>query len=312
MEINKDHRVICANNLLVDFSIKLVRGLSSSEIEDYVAKILAVRMDVSIIPILDLCVLAFHTRNIRGGKGERKLSYEILAAISKNYRNLVLDLLKHLPEYGCWRDVFTVGKQLEMTDEVIEMVAKQLKEDMMLLVIPDENSKISMLAKWAPREKTHDSGLVKKLSFRLFPSEKTYQGKMASYRKMLSSLNRHIDTVEIKMCSEKFASIVPSKVPGHALQNYRKAFLNRTKGRTVRSKKPDRVECAEHFLKYFEKSTKYEITMKETDIEFPIRTPFQILRSQLDDEMYDPVRETVGKWINNNIENEGPQMSYWS
>jgi hypothetical protein len=283
MRINNDNKVVgvngsdvfsSTNNSLVDFSVRLVRGLSSTEIKDYVSKILAVGTNVSIMPLLDLCVLAFQTRNIRGGKGERKLAYEILAAISEHHRSLVVELLKHLPEYGCWRDVFTIGKQLGMTDEVVEMAAKQLKQDMMLLVIPpslpslgqsNENSKISLLAKWAPREKTHDRGLAKKLSTRLFPNEKTYQGRMASYRKMLSSLNRHIDTVEIKMCGEKFASIVPSKVPGRALQNYRKAFLNTSK----KSEKPDRVECAEHFRKHFEKGARGEITIKAADVVFP-------------------------------------------
>jgi hypothetical protein len=48
---------------------------------------------------------------------------------------------------------------------------------------------------------------------------------MKVYRKCIANLNKALDTVEIKMCSGDWDSIVPANVPALALKKYHNAFL---------------------------------------------------------------------------------------
>jgi len=258
----------------VDLSVMLVRGLTAEKIQVGVEAVLAMPSKEA---LEDLCVLLFQTRNIRGGKGERALAYDMLAALDKKQHALSLALLPLFSHYGCWKDLFVLGQNLAFKETVLDLTVKQFAADN--AAIKTEGGKISLLAKWAPREKSFNGLLAKWLANRLFPNSAILSERMKMYRKMVSALNKHIDTVEVKMCDRHFADIEPSHVPGRALQKYRKAFLNEAStfknghhdkfAKGERSTEYDRVEAAIHFSEHFAAGAKGEVILKGADTVYP-------------------------------------------
>jgi Domain of unknown function (DUF2828) len=259
----------------VDLSVMLVRGLTAEKVSAGMEAVLAMPLKEA---LEDLCVLLFQTRNIRGGKGERTLAYDMLEALDKKQHALSLALLPLFSHYGCWRDLFKLALNVSFTDTVLELVVKQFALDNAALVT--EGGKVSLLAKWAPREKSHGGPLAKLLAKRLFADSLVVSEKLKAYRKMVSALNKHIDTVEVKMCDHHFADIEPGHVPGRALQKYRRAFLNEAStwqdgkhvkrpGSGSRSSEYDREEAGRHFSEHFHKGASGEVVIKGSDTVYP-------------------------------------------
>lgn len=230
---------------LVDLSVRLVRGGWSPELEALFLKALETSEE-------DTIVLAFQTRDIRGGKGERKLFGQMVEILLKTRPELMIGLLDLVPEYGCWRDLYTEHFYGYRPD-VVDLVVKQLKAD----ADTKPSATISLCAKWAPREGKNTEG-AKAMAAQLFPSEPRLSHRLKAYRKLVAGLNRRLDTTEIKMCSQHFADIDPAKVPGVCLAKHMKAFLNQPlKGRGLRHPDdPDRNACREHFQDHMAKAVK--------------------------------------------------------
>lgn len=229
-----------SGNSLLDLSVLLVRGADQQRIEPLFLQALEEAEE-------DAFVLAFQTRDIRGGKGERALFKTLFATALKARPQLALAVLDLVPEYGCWRDLFSMN-----IPQVLEMAANQLLAD-----AKSEDKPISLCAKWAPREGKDTEG-AKALAAVLFPEEKRLSERLKRYRKLVAGLNRRLDTTEIKMCDRKFADIKPAKVPGLCLQKHMRAFLNEDLKRKQVLRHPDdkdRMECREHFQEHFKKAT---------------------------------------------------------
>jgi len=224
---------------LLDLSVLLVRGADQQRIESLFLQALEDNDE-------DAFVMAFQTRDIRGGKGERALFKMLFATALKARPQLALAVLDLVPEYGCWRDLFSMN-----IPQVLEMAANQLLAD-----AKSEDKPISLCAKWAPREGKDTEG-AKALAAVLFPEEKRLSERLKRYRKLVAGLNRRLDTTEIKMCDRKFADIEPAKVPGLCLQKHMRAFLNEDLKRKQVLRHPDdkdRMECREHFQEHFKKA----------------------------------------------------------
>ena len=284
----------------VDLSVMLVRGLTAEKIQAGVEAVLAMPSKEA---LEDLCVLLFQTRNIRGGKGERALAYDMLAALDKKQHALSLALLPLFSHYGCWKDLFVLGQNVAFKETVLDLTVKQFAADN--TAIKAEGGKVSLLAKWAPREKSFNGLLAKWLANRLFPNSAILSERMKAYRKMVSALNKHIDTVEVKMCDRHFADIEPSHVPGRALQKYRKAFLNEVStfknghhdkyARGERSTEYDRIEGAKHFSEHFAAGAKGDIVLKGADTVYPHEVVEAVYQSHEDSEAERNLR--LGQWL---------------
>lgn len=139
--------------------------------------------------IHDLMVLIFATRNTRGGKGEKKLAYEMfLRVYSQGLPKTALALLKLFPHYGYWKDMLhliKINKELnkesssnkdeELFKAAINIMADQLAMDRLELkqykqtasLESTNKPSISLLAKWLPRENASldkKTGVVNALS----------------------------------------------------------------------------------------------------------------------------------------------------
>ena len=222
--------------------------------------------------------LVGQTRDIIDGKGEYSLAYMLLAVWNKHYPSLARFAFECFlvgPDhpYGSWKDVKGMIKYMEQkkTGEelivyAIKLLNSQLKED----ATADQPS---LAAKWTPREKSSHSSLFVQLALDYYPeytvSAKTPEmvkraetkAKM-DYRKLISSLNKKLDTVQIKQCANTWAEIEPCKQTSITMHKQKRAFLNKTKKGEQRTFLDDRILCASKFEEFASKAEKGEVEIK--------------------------------------------------
>jgi hypothetical protein len=240
----------------VDLNVKLVRGADPAE--------LCAALDAVVAAghLTDAILLTFHSRNIRGGKGERDIGATLLNHLWCTQEAAVRKVLHLWPEYGSWRDVFAFLKGGDATATVSPslqlafrgLAVDQLRRDF----TTPESGRISLCAKWAPREhgSRADRDVVRFLSHELFPRAANPGARLAAYRKLVASLNNRVNTVETLMCAGHWSDIRPAAVPGRAGALYGRAFLNlpvksRSHSEFRYPDNPDRMACREHFKHHF-------------------------------------------------------------
>ena len=230
-----------------------------------------------------------HTRDIIDGKGEYTLTYMMIHTWFNFYPELAKFALKCLVDlgdksvhqYGSWKDIKYFcdycKEKGESTDHpliqyAIKLTNEQLSKDFTSLM--SNSSDISLSAKWAPREKSSFRWLYEALATDYYSQYMTTatnenQSKRAvlkcktEYRKLLSILNKKIDTLQIKQCGQDWSTIDFNKVTSISLSRQKQAFLNVKKDRSVRfSESLDRIECAEHFNAHIQKAVRGEVEMK--------------------------------------------------
>lgn len=247
----------------------IVRGVTSKQLGELVDKVYSVENIKHIEKILDFWAIAFQTRDVRGGKGERTAFVELFKLYAKWFgRTHVNYMLPLVPEYGCWRDLFELMKEPTLKKACLRLIVKQFREDRAVL---KEGRRFSLLAKWLPRARSATfTGQATTIATALYPNLTCKQVRQRLYRKQLAEMNVALKTVEVPMCGGRWQTIEPGKVPGKALKLYRKAFLNRTlETNTQRSGQADRVICAEHFKDHLERVMSGKATVNGANTVFP-------------------------------------------
>jgi hypothetical protein len=294
-------------NFLLDLNIKCVRGVDKTVLQNAMKDVLSVRTTETVV---DAFVTAFHTRNIRGGKGERLVFYNLFQTLGAAYPEMAIELLDLVPHYGCWNDLFVLAHHVKhdtpaesaaarMRNAILDLTAKQLMEDS-----TNTTGKQSLAAKWAPREDSEYKGLARELAQRLFPTVTQYSTQMRRYRQFVADLNRRLKTVETYMCAGRWDEIEPSSVPGRAGKLYVKAFLNepstyRPKGVTAVKeglRRPDdetRMACRTHFQEHYAKAARGEAKVHGADTLFPHEVVKKAARGEMLESEKDHLR---GVW----------------
>jgi hypothetical protein len=240
-----------------------------------------------------LCILykmIGHTRDITDGKGEYMLSYMMICTWYEFFPSLAifaLDTLvkfgddKNTHQYGSWKDLkyfcqycldTTKRGNHELISRSIRLMNTQLKEDERLLNDGLEQS-ISLVAKWTPREKSKYGWLFERLAvdyfFEIFETSKDQNSRSRAvlkcktqYRKLISNLNKKLDTVQIKQCSKQWANIDPSNQTSITMNRQKFAFLNKTKLGARRYEDPDRIDCAKKFEAFIKDAVEGKVNIK--------------------------------------------------
>jgi hypothetical protein len=233
----------------VDLNVKLVRGAAEADLRGGLDEVVAAGH------LEDAVLLAFHARNVRGGKGERDVAAVMLEHLWHADEAAVRRVLSLWPAYGSWRDVFALLAAPETVESLraalLDLAVAQLEVDR-----STATGSISLCAKWAPREhgSRADKILAGRLAERLFPVVVAKPQRMKAYRQLVAGLNKRAATVETLMCAGHWADIRPATVPGRAGKQYARAFLNLSgkKGETLRHPEDaDRMACREHFKEHF-------------------------------------------------------------
>jgi hypothetical protein len=266
---------------------QLVRGCSAGYIDAQVRNAFAGSTDEEVLR--DYAVMAFQTRDVRGGKGERDVFYAMFMALIEQRPALTRPLLALIPEYGCWVDAWNLwglaSKHASVCDSLRSAIVDLAKwiyfEDQAKL---DRGEKISLLGKWLPREESKHNEVALVLANALHPEPTEQDDRWRAYRKGCSRLNAALKTTEIAMCGGKWATIEPGAVPGRLLAKGRKAFLNEIVARRGKPRSrfsasltgglrhpdsEDRMACRTHFQAHTKKALAGEVTMKGADTVYP-------------------------------------------
>lgn len=272
---------------IVQLSFQLTRTRNSTQLSTQLNKLLndlhnahktsTILHEVYIEYMSLLYRMIAHTRDIIDGKGEYALSYMLLDVWHSKYPQLATFALKLFvtsdnPEthpYGSWKDIkYLYGKKVdpELMCFAQNLLVNQLKQDAV-----SENP--SLAAKWVPREKSQFGELFTELATRYFShyldTAKTDQTKKKAiikakmdFRKLISSLNKKLDTVQIKQCANEWSSIDPENQTSITMHKQKRAFLNIDKKGQQRSTNEDRISCAKKFEEYAKKAQKGEVEIK--------------------------------------------------
>ena len=225
-----------------------------------------------------------HTRDIVDGKGEYRLAYMLVNVWQKHYPELAKYAFKlfvlppdgysdnnnnNYHPYGSWKDIkYFRGKYdcPNLNNYILSLLVNQLREDV-------KNDNPSLAAKWVPREKSQFKDVFNELALMYFSNyietaynevshRKAVLKAKTDFRKLISSLNKKLDTVQIKQCSNNWSEIIPDKQTSITMHKQKRAFLNIKKNGETRYDIPDRNECAITFSLFVKKAVDGEVEIK--------------------------------------------------
>ncbi len=230
-------------------------------------------------PVLAVVWLMF-SRDIRGGCGERRTFRVIIHRLAYENPDLVIKLLPLIPEYGRWDDVveiFCGDVPCKVRDEALAMIKTQLELDNVAM---ETNMNTSLAAKWMPSLSTSS----KETRRRANQLRSALNMSPKAYRKMLSSLRKHIDVVECKLSSNEWSDIDYESVPSKAGLLYRDAFIRHD---------------GERYNQYLE-----DVRSGKSNMNADVLFPYEIVHAYMcdsywDDDRIKPYDETLElKWKN--------------
>lgn len=242
--------------------------------------------------------LVAHVRDIQCGKGEQKLSFMLLYNLHHYYPEIAMNIFRRFIDlgpdihpYGSMKDIkyfcqYIFEKSGDQNHPFIKDILTLAKHYLNMddnkfyyyyTRVDTEKPRLTLIGKWLPRD---GGGKKKKKKFAWINKELAkiyYPGIMASakserskkaatkkcqmqLRKLLSALNKYLDTTQIKMCKKTWSEIEFAKVTGPTLRKNRKAFQNKTKKGEKRSDDYDRVKCAQNLQNHLEESKKNQAT----------------------------------------------------
>lgn len=203
----------------LNFAVASLRHMSDNDIIDkfmrafYENKLLAMKW-------------LFFARDIREGLGERRLFRVVMEHIANEEPNMVSALIKLVPEYGRYDDLWCLLDNDKLAPHVFHLIVEQINDDWINM---NNNKPISLMAKWLPsinassaETKRYGKVICKALGL----SEK-------DYRKYLSQFRKYLDIVEVKMSDKNWSEINYETVPSRANLIYKDAFMRNDAERRI-------------------------------------------------------------------------------
>ena len=255
---------------IVQFNFQLVRDANIDYMENKMKEILNIinnLVDETDKPLKkELLTIMFKliifTRDIIYGKGECKLSYMMIKVWYDTFKTdvdfLLCSFFSHYDyfthEYkkkhtiGSWKDIkyfcnYCIEKGYSkdhiLIDYLIEITNMQLKYDHCLIKSNNKLNKLSLAAKWIPREKSRKFGwLFKRLAYNYYKAyfntntntnantniKAAKMHAIIGYRKLLSEINAKLKTTQIYQCNNEWTKINFDNVTSQTLQKQKNAF----------------------------------------------------------------------------------------
>lgn len=291
--------------------------------------------------------LIAQTRDIVDGKGECTLTYMMISCWANAYtlpevqskyhmlcltaaRNALKDIMVSSGEnehpLGSWKDFkyflnyFKNENNGNAHDSTfhyaISLMNGQLKQDLVNYQNGDIG-KISLAAKWAPRENSDKFGWITPYLAADFYKDQDWhktaktpdQKKrlrikfLVQYRQMLATLNKAIDTTQIKQCDNRWSEINFDKnVTSITISKQKRAFLNNSKKANSNADNQDRIECAKNFTDYIERCSSGKSEMKGQRVSMYDFVKDALRSTNTFDS--EKIKETINlQWANNSKKN---------
>ena len=238
----------------------------------------------------------FYLRNVRGeGKKERLLFYYLFNKVRAVFPKTVEALVYLVPDYGYFGDLDVLTKNpvvlnasldcyiKNLNADTLQVFGKELSKvtmaeakvlnDKLKLMTSDEiqtfikGKKLSLAAKWIPREGKKDQKVREMVIDRAFTVEdcKNPHFMKQRFRYIISSLTQCLLVGEQMMTTSgksgeiqrDWDDIILSRAPAGFINQHRSALLNEIKGTPPsqteletgnRSTRPDRIQCRKNLL----------------------------------------------------------------
>lgn len=193
------------NDTLLDYFVNVVRTTPYDDIYDKFEK-------AFIESPLYAARAMFFKRDIRGGAGEKDVFIHSLLYLAENNPTVFQQLIKYIPEYGCYKDLLKIYEFCTETQEhqIEELFANDLKKE------------TTLASKWIPNEHSHYD--------RKYPNFNKNVGNLLNikgrkqYRKQIVEYRKKLKLVETSLCARRYNEIDYSQVPSRAGMIYSDAF----------------------------------------------------------------------------------------
>ena len=165
-----------------------------------------------------------------------------------------------------WSDAQKMSTNNALYSQMVNRIAALINEQLRIdsTTLSQSGSSFSLVAKWIPREKSKKFGwmyhyLAMDYSRHQIPGDNTHPSYERAvtrafmiYRKLISELNRRLDTTQIKQCDKRWAEIDFNNVTSITMNKQSKSFLNvKQNGKTPRYEwDDDRNECSNNYEEY--------------------------------------------------------------
>lgn len=154
----------------------------------------------------------FFIRSIKSGLGERRIFRVILKYLGRDYPELLINNLNIIPKYGRWDDLYSLF-DTPLEKDIISLFKYQIQEDLL-------SKNPSTLGKWLKSENASSKesrvlGLKTRVLLDYTPKE---------YRKLLSTLRRKLNLIEVNLSSKEYSKIDYEKISKLSLNKYKKAL----------------------------------------------------------------------------------------
>jgi hypothetical protein len=337
--------------LITQFQFQLVRNANIDTMRKQLNTILTQLTDNELTQekkelLVIMYKLIGQTRDLNNGKGEYNLANMMILEWFQYYPQLAKFALSTFVEtiqdqkhkaFGSWKDIkylclyiknASTSTNHPLIQYSIELMNKQLKLDETILRNSEAGQTpiLSLAAKWAARESSGKFGwLNKPLAEDYFKefmdtAKTPEQQKRASakcqtyYRKLLVKLNKYLDTIQIKQCTQRWAEIDHAKTTSITLKNQTKALLNLKKNGEERSHDPDRIECAANFRAFIETQKKEGKELKGSKVgmeQFTVKA-LELLSQRQTEATQQEIDILNSQWRdsgnNNNAKSLGPMI----
>lgn len=256
----------------VDLFNKLVRGVTETNLNQYLEAVFTEADKTKDSDYLaDLFVLLFHKRNVRGGEGEKLISYQLFLRIYEEYPKTICALAPLFANYGYFKDYFLILEMVsqkvmdnqskfdfyrQLVDVIVKTLLDQRQKDLTLLVCGQQNQ-LSLIGKWMPREGSHfdksvhwfyidNTGALKKISLVKYLASLVAKKQpnliskqdLKAYREGNTKLSKTLQTPEVLMCANQYHLIQFERVASKSMKAYTKAYLNeKLKGKVTHLQK---------------------------------------------------------------------------
>ena len=149
-----------------------------------------------------------------------------------------------------------------LVNKIVNLINEQLRIDAASL--ENGGTSFSLVARWVPREKSKKFGwlyyyLATNYSQHQIPSDSSHPSYERAvnrafmiYRKVISSINKKLDTTQVKQCGGKWSEINFDNVTSITMHKQTNSFLNLNKnGKTMRCENDeDRNNCKDNYEAY--------------------------------------------------------------